>query len=488
MDSKDLEMGTASNSDSTLNSIPLPKSSTSTINSQFRGVDGVDYPGKPDHEDNDPPESESDKRSKSKGGYNTANPFSKFLWCWLDPLFCKGLRKELEQEDLYDPQTKAKAEILSQKFERYWEMEQNRGRKPSLFRILFRVLWLKLIFHFLLAALKLALQIAQAIFVGLISEYFVPAQPTNEETMATYLYAMGLSLVVLLSAFVHNHGFLQAQEIGMLSRIICTSAIYKKILRLDQKTLGQFTFGKILNLASNDVRKLDFAFLYSPYLLLAPLHLVTVILLLWLYAKLGPYCLVGLCLFIFWIPLQWGVSKLYAILRLRAANYTDSRVRIMNDIITGIKVIKMYAWENAFKKVIADARRKEIWNILLSALFRACNDGFYLVSIAWFNLLTFSVYASVPENPPLTPTIVYTSIALVTGLRLSTMVYMVESILGVQDARVSITRIQVCELHTHFNMWYYIIDTFDTLSEMKSQSLIVHRTPTVCNIIHIVDE
>ena len=29
----------------------------------------------------------------------------------------------------------------------------------------------------------------------------------------------------------------------------------------------------------------------------------------------------------------------------------------MNDIITGIKVIKMYAWENAFKKVIADARR-----------------------------------------------------------------------------------------------------------------------------------
>ena len=42
----------------------------------------------------------------------------------------------------------------------------------------------------------------------------MPAQPTNEETMATYLYAMGLSLVVLLSAFVHNHGFLQAQEIG----------------------------------------------------------------------------------------------------------------------------------------------------------------------------------------------------------------------------------------------------------------------------------
>lgn len=43
--------------------------------------------------------------------------------------------------------------------------------------------------------------------------------------------------------------------------------------------------------------------------------------------------------------------------RFKAAWLTDKRVRIMNDVILGIQVIKMYAWENAFKKLITKLRR-----------------------------------------------------------------------------------------------------------------------------------
>ena len=50
--------------------------------------------------------------------------------------------------------------------------------------------------------------------MGRLSEYFVLVNPADEDTRDAYLYALGLSLVVLLSAFIHNHGFLQAQEIG----------------------------------------------------------------------------------------------------------------------------------------------------------------------------------------------------------------------------------------------------------------------------------
>ena len=50
--------------------------------------------------------------------------------------------------------------------------------------------------------------------MGRLSEYFVFMPPTDVQTRDAYLYALGLSLVVLLSAFIHNHGFLQAQEIG----------------------------------------------------------------------------------------------------------------------------------------------------------------------------------------------------------------------------------------------------------------------------------
>ena len=43
--------------------------------------------------------------------------------------------------------------------------------------------------------------------------------------------------------------------------------------------------------------------------------------------------------------------------RLRAALITDSRVKVMNEVITGIRVIKMYAWEYAFKKMVDDIRK-----------------------------------------------------------------------------------------------------------------------------------
>ena len=87
--------------------------------------------------------------------------------------------------------------------------------------------------------------------------------------------------------------------------------------------------------------------------------------------------------------------------------------------------------------------RKETAYVNAAALFRASNDGFYLVSIALFNLFTFVTY-TLTTGMALTPNIVFTSLTLVTGLRLSTIVYMVEAILGMQEARVALQRIQVC--------------------------------------------
>ena len=64
------------------------------------------------------------------------------------------------------------------------------------------------------------------------------------------------------------------------------------------------------------------------------------------YSELFDYC----------VPLRPHSRTCLLFCRLKAANCTDTRVQMMNDIITGIRVIKMYAWENAFKKVISDVR------------------------------------------------------------------------------------------------------------------------------------
>ena len=45
------------------------------------------------------------------------------------------------------------------------------------------------------------------------------------------------------------------------------------------------------------------------------------------------------------------------VVRLKAACITDNRIKVMNEVITGIRVIKMYAWEYAFSDVVNKIRR-----------------------------------------------------------------------------------------------------------------------------------
>ena len=38
----------------------------------------------------------------------------------------------------------------------------------------------------------------------------------------------------------------------------------------------------------------------------------------------------------------------------------DSRMKMMNEVLAGIKVLKFYAWENAFREKIKAIREKEL--------------------------------------------------------------------------------------------------------------------------------
>lgn len=51
------------------------------------------------------------------------------------------------------------------------------------------------------------------------------------------------------------------------------------------------------------------------------------------------------------------MGKKSAAYRLKSTRRTDLRVRIMNEIIQGIQIIKMYAWESSFAKVVDKMRK-----------------------------------------------------------------------------------------------------------------------------------
>jgi ATP-binding cassette subfamily C (CFTR/MRP) protein 4 len=50
------------------------------------------------------------------------------------------------------------------------------------------------------------------------------------------------------------------------------------------------------------------------------------------------------------------MGQLFGKRRLKVATKTDYRIRIMNEILSGIRVIKMYGWEVPFAKMVASVR------------------------------------------------------------------------------------------------------------------------------------
>ena len=111
---------------------------------------------------------------------------------------------------------------------------------------------------------------------------------------------------------------------------------------------------------------------------ISPLHIVVFTVL--AYLEIGPAAILGSVLLVLVILLQIGLARMYtrlrycsyeqgipianrcyyyyySSLRFKAARITDSRIKVMNEVITGIRVIKMYAWEYAFKKMVDEIRK-----------------------------------------------------------------------------------------------------------------------------------
>lgn len=179
-------------------------------------------------------------------------------------------------------------------------------------------------------------------------------------------------LMVVLTVTLSHHAELRQRIVGARMRIACCSAIYRKTLRLSKKASSETAAGYVVNLLSNDVGRLDYGFVYAHFIWILPLQSVLICWLIW--RQIGIASLVGVVgLLLQTIPVQTGLSRLSSILRMKIAVRTDKRVGIMNELIQGIQVIKMYAWERPFQKVVANSRRTEVKQIRYASYIRAIN-------------------------------------------------------------------------------------------------------------------
>uniref|UniRef100_A0A8B9YA27 Multidrug resistance-associated protein 4 n=1 Tax=Bos mutus grunniens TaxID=30521 RepID=A0A8B9YA27_BOSMU len=169
-------------------------------------------------------------------------------------------------------------------------------------------------------------------------------------------------------------------------------AIFKlfETLRLSNSAIGKTTTGQIVNMMSNDVNRFDRVMIRLHILWIGPLNAITAIILLWM--EIGISSLAGMALLIIFMLLQSFSGKLFSSLRSKSAAFTDTRLRTMNEVITGIRTIKMYAWEKLFAELITRLRRKEISKILKRSYLDGMNLIFFDTASKLILFITFTTY------------------------------------------------------------------------------------------------
>ncbi|XP_030765293.1 probable multidrug resistance-associated protein lethal(2)03659 isoform X2 [Sitophilus oryzae] len=318
----------------------------------------------------------TDKKPIKKHPFLEAGIFSKIFFIWMLPLFVKGLKKDLLEEDIYPSLKSHDSKLLGDKIEKYWKTELKNNRKnPSLWKCLLKVFGKELsILGICYLFNEICARLAQPLIISQLLRYYEPNSTMTKRE--AYCYAGGVALSSFVaSAFIHSF-MLRTLHLGAKIRVATSALIYRKALKLNKSSLADTTVGQMVNLLSNDVGRFEVMTIHIHHLWIAPLE--TVIVLILIYYYVGVSGIPGVIFMLCFIPLQMWLGKKTSEFRLATAIRTDERIRLMNEIISGIQVIKMYTWEKPFAKLVEISRRKEMQQIKNISIIRAIMMSFNL--------------------------------------------------------------------------------------------------------------
>ncbi|XP_067415343.1 ATP-binding cassette sub-family C member 9 isoform X3 [Emydura macquarii macquarii] len=180
--------------------------------------------------------------------------------------------------------------------------------------------------------------------------------------------------VLLFLALILQRTFLQASyyvtiETGINLRGALLAMIYNKILRLSTSNLsmGEMTLGQINNLVAIETNQLMWFLFLCPNLWAMPVQIIMGVIL--LYNLLGESALVGAAVILLLAPIQYFIATKLAEAQKSTLDYSTERLKKTNEILKGIKLLKLYAWEHIFCASVEETRTKELISLKTFALY-----------------------------------------------------------------------------------------------------------------------
>nr|XP_045598881.1 multidrug resistance-associated protein 1-like [Procambarus clarkii] len=158
-----------------------------------------------------------------------------------------------------------------------------------------------------------------------------------------YFYAAILFGSAEIFSFMRNLAFRRFFILNMKINASVKAAVYRKAMQLSPSARREFTLGDIVNLMAVDAHRLGGAAQVLTQMWGIPVIFFLAFTSLW--QRLGPAVLAGIGMFLFLIPVNAIIVSKLKKLQADQMIYKDKRVKLISEIISGIKVLKFYAWD-----------------------------------------------------------------------------------------------------------------------------------------------
>ncbi|KAK9764159.1 hypothetical protein K7432_008560, partial [Basidiobolus ranarum] len=342
-----------------------------------------------------------------------ANIFSLITFSWMNPLLKTGSKKPLVEEDLWTLENDHKAKQISDQFQDKWQQELSQEkRSPSLVWTLAKSFGLPFLYGAFFKVLQDGLAFVQPQLLGKLMGFVGSQASDNPEPSYRGFLIAGAMFLTAIAQTIFLHQYFQRTTVtGMKLRCALVTAIYRKALVLSNSARQKYTVGEIVNHMTVDAQRVQDLCLYANIAWSGPFQIG--LSLYFLYQTLGPSIFAGVGIMILSIPLNGLLArKMQALQKVQMEN-KDVRIKLTDELLNGIKVIKLYAWEKSFLSRIFHVRNDMEIETLKKCGYIAGIQNFFTVCVPFLvTLSTFALYTLVGNNDPLTPDLVFVSLSL----------------------------------------------------------------------------
>uniref|UniRef100_UPI0037E82AF3 ATP-binding cassette sub-family C member 9 isoform X5 n=1 Tax=Semicossyphus pulcher TaxID=241346 RepID=UPI0037E82AF3 len=358
------------------------------------------------------------------------NLLSKATYWWMNPLIIGAHKRPIELKKI------GKLPIAMRALTNYLRLKdayedqrtaEDPDRSPSIWRSMYRAFGRPILLSSTFRYLADLLGFVGPLCISGIVMYMDVEQVSTDKAKNTHLnvYFMSSSellqntsvlAVLLFLALVLQRTFLQASyyvtiETGINLRGALLAMIYNKILRLSTSnmSMGEMTLGQINNLVAIETNQLMWFLFLCPNLWAMPVQIVMGVIL--LYYLLGCSALVGASVIVLLAPVQYLIATKLADTQKSTLEHSTDRLKKTSEILKGIKLLKLYAWENIFCDSVEDTRGKELTSLKTFAFYTSMSIFMNAAIPIAAVLATFVMHDFLHQTGP-TPSEAFAALAL----------------------------------------------------------------------------